>query len=70
LENESITGRFSLIFSGSSYETTTIDGLSSDIDSMYTPNQICVIDNIDQWRPDTSVQMYMMDSTRCYKGFF
>jgi len=68
-ELESVKCTGSALLSGSSYETTTIDGLSSDVDVMFIPHSYRVIDNIEQWRPNTSMLTYMMDNTGCSKGF-
>jgi len=66
---ESVKDHRSLLLGGSAYETTTIDGLSSDIDIMCILHNNRVIDDIKQWRPDSSGRTYMMDNTGCYKAF-
>jgi len=45
----------SFLGSGSSFEATTIDGLSSDRDVMISLHCFRVIDNIEQWKKSENV---------------
>jgi len=67
--SECVKGDTPVLLSSSAYETTSIDCLSSDVDIMYIVNSIRVIDNIQQWVPDSDKATYMMDNTSCYKTF-
>ena len=57
------------LYAGSWYETTSIDGLSSDIDLLVTQTDYRVINNIKQWIPGDKRHTYMIDEEDSYRSY-